>query len=242
MADILKDIGRLYDVRKFFFAFIILAVIFQALAFYTYGSFYWYLGDYLWYMFIFVSLVDAIIIARRAAKRSYVSNLERTLDSYKENFLGSLKIDNQLFDVEPSNVAIINEKPIRIEGRKEHMEKMRDFLETVKSINSKIEEWTAQDDVHDWSEKMNAEIFSKLKVKEDDIDAVAKAKENLKYWLSNYNKNLKKIKESNSKQFESIYEKGMIAITPVILLVTIAVQLGNVTNQLLFHVFGGLGQ
>ncbi|MDX1685900.1 MAG: hypothetical protein R3275_11740 [Saprospiraceae bacterium] len=241
MADVLKDIGRLYDVRKFFLAFIILAICFQVLAFYSYGSFYWYLGDYFWYMFIFVTLVDAIIIARRAAKRSYVGSLERNLESYKDNFRGSLKIDEHIFDVEPSNIAVINDKPIRIEGRKEHMEQMKEFMETVKRINSEVEDrWPDEDDHSDWQEKLDARIFAELKVKEDDIDVIAKSKENLRYWLINYNKNLKKIKEAREKQFESIYEKGMIAITPVVLLITIAVQLGNVTNKLLFHVFGAL--
>lgn len=241
MSDVLKDIGRLYDVRKFFFVFILLALAFQALAFYTYGSFYWYLGDYLWYMFIFVILVDAIIIARRAAKRSYITNLEQGLVNYKDNFIGSLKLDKQIFDVEPSSIAVINEKPIRIEGRKEHMEQMKGFLDTVKKINDQLQDrWPDESDDRGWEERLDAKIFAELKVQEDDIDIVAKSKENLKYWLANYNKNLKRIKEAQSKEFESVYEKGMIAITPVVLLLTIAVQLGNVTNKLLYHVFGAL--
>lgn len=244
MSDFLKDIVRVYNVRRFFVLFIVLAIGFQVLAFYTYGSFYWYLGDYLWYMFVFVILVDAIIIARRMAKRSYISNLERGLVNSKDNFLGSLKLDQQIFDVEPTSIAIINEKPIRIEGRKEHMEQMKSFLDTVKKINEQLHDrWP--DEINDadekgWEERLDSRIFAELKVQPDDIEVVAKAKENLKYWLANYNKNLKRIKEAQSKQFESIYEKGMIAMTPIVLLITIAVQLGNVTNKLLFHVFGNL--
>jgi hypothetical protein len=239
MSDVIKDIGRLYSTKQFFVAFLILVVVFQILAFYTYGSFYWYLGDYFWYMFIFVVLVDVIILARRAARRSYAYDLERRLVNYKENFLDGLKLDNLIFDVEPSDIAIINDKPIKVEGRKEHMVRMREFLDIIKHINEKIKDkWPDVKDQKEWLDKTDAQIFAELKVKKTDIEAVAKSKESLKFWLASYNANLKKLRELE-KGFESTYEKGMIAITPVVLLVTIAFQLGNVTNKLLFHVFGG---
>ena len=240
MGDLLNDIGKLYDVRKFFFTFIILAMAFQVLAIYTYGSFYWYLGDYLWYMFIFVGLVDAIIIIRRTAKRSYVDNLEKSLGNYKENFISSLQLDKRIFDVEPTNIAVINDQPIRVEGRQEHLEKMKEFLDTVRRINQKIEDsWPDEKNMPDWDQKTDAQIFAELKISDTDIDIIAKSKESLKFWLASYNSNLKKLREVKEKKYVSIYEKGMIAVTPVILLVTIAVQLGNVTNKLLYHVFGG---
>ena len=46
MGDLLNDIIRLYDMKKFFWLFVFVVLAMQFVAFTTYGSFYWYLGDY----------------------------------------------------------------------------------------------------------------------------------------------------------------------------------------------------
>jgi len=240
MGELLNDIIRLYDMKKFFFFFILVVLGFQFVAFKTYGSFYWYLGDYMWYLFVFFGLVNMLIITRRRAKEKIKDSFQRNLGNYKDNFIGNLKLDSRIFDVDPTDIAVINDKPIMIEGRKEHMEKMREFLDVVKKIKEKIvDHWPDEENSDWWSDKADAEIFQDLKIKEDDIDEVKQSKESLRFWLGNYNNDLKRLREVSKKDFTSNYEKGIIALTPLILMIVIAVQLGNVTNKLLFHVFGG---
>ena len=241
MGDLLNDIIRLYDMRKFFFFFVVMVVLMQSLAFKTYGSFYWYLGDYLWYLFVFFALVNALLLTRKKAKEKAKEAVKRKLTNYKDNFIGNLKLDSRIYDVEPTDVAVINDRPIVIKGRQEHLEKMREFLDVVRNINEKISDsWPDEKDGEWWNNHVDTDIFNELKIEEDDIEPVKQSKEALKFWLGNYNKDLKKMKEVQEKNFESIFEKGIIAMMPLIFMLVIAVQLGNVTNKLLFHVFGGL--
>ena len=162
------------------------------------------------------------------------------MKQYKENFIGNLKLDSRIFDVDPSEVAVINDQPIVVEGRQEHLEKMREFLNTIKNINEKIEDhWPDEEGGEWWSDRVDAEVFQALKIREDDIEPVKQSKEALKFWLGNYNTDLKKLKEVKKKGADAIYEKGILAMTPLILMFVIALQLANVTNKLLYHVFGG---
>ena len=240
MGDLLNDIIRLYDMKKFFWLFVFVVLAMQFVAFTTYGSFYWYLGDYLWYLFVFFGLVNVLIITRRRAKQKLQESFERKMKQYKENFIGNLKLDSRIFDVDPSEVAVINDQPIVVEGRQEHLEKMREFLNTIKNINEKIEDhWPDEEGGEWWSDRVDAEVFQALKIREDDIEPVKQSKEALKFWLGNYNTDLKKLKEVKKKGADAIYEKGILAMTPLILMFVIALQLANVTNKLLYHVFGG---
>ena len=240
MGDLLNDIIRLYDMKKFFWLFVFVVLAMQFVAFTTYGSFFWYLGDYLWYLFVFFGLVNVLIITRRRAKQKLQESFERKMKQYKENFIGNLKLDSRIFDVEPSEVAVINDQPIVVEGRQEYLEKMREFLNTIKTINEKIEDhWPDEEGGEWWNDRVDSEVFQALKIREDDIDPVKQSKEALKFWLGNYNNDLKKLKEVKQKGAEDIYEKGILAMTPLILMFVIAIQLANVTNKLLYHVFGG---
>lgn len=239
MGDLLNDIIRLYDTKRFFVFFILVVAALQWLAFQTYGSFYWYLGDYLWYLFVFFGLVNFLILTRRRSKQKLKDSYQRKLSHYKDNFIGNLKLDTRIYDVIPSDVAVINDQPIKIEGRQEHMEKMREFLDTVKKINQTItDHWPDEDEKGAWDENVQKEIFASLKVKEDDIDQVKQSKEALKFWFGNYVNDLKKMRTLNDKAFESVFEKGILALTPIILMLVIALQLANITNKLLYHVYG----
>lgn len=231
--SIIQEIEKIYSYRKIVTIFFIEVILFQILAWNTAGNLYWILGDYLWYSFIFLGLIEAISIAKRNAKLYWESTYLSRLEINRSDLLRGIELDLKIFDVEVRDYFIVKDIKINSDEFKSRLEEMRrHYLNSVLRIKDIFN--SLNDNI---DELWNQEIYTNLKklnaLQDDDISIIAQSKKSLESRMGNFNQSLTEYRDIIGSKERTKFEEMKMKILPFLMSLIIAIQLGNITNRLL---------
>ena len=231
--SIIQEIEKIYSFKKIVIIFFVEVIFFQILAWFTAGNLYWIIGDYLWYSFIFLGLIEAINIAKRNAKLSWERTYLQRVELSKHNLLNGIALDLKTFDVEIKDYFEIKNRKIKSNEVKSRLEKMQNHFDTsVLSIKKIID--SLDDDIEKlWNQEVYENLINLNSIVENDISIIVQSKKSLSHRIDNFNGNIIEYRDIISSKEKTRFEDFKMRLLPFLMSLIVAIQLGNITNRLL---------
>jgi len=118
-------------------------------------------GDYLWYLFIFFGLIEAIAIARRKGKLDWEHTLQQRLEHDKLSLLNGIELDLMTFNIKVQDYYEVKGEKIKSDKIKSDLTDMKSYYNDsalkIKAIITSIDD--------DFEKLWNQEIYKNLKKK-----------------------------------------------------------------------------
>lgn len=231
--SIIQEIERRYSFKRIIMIFFIEVILFQILAWFTAGNLYWLIGDYLWYSFIFLGLIEAINIAKRNAKLTWERTYLQRVELHKHNLLNGVALDLRTFDVEIKDYFEIKNKKIKSNEVKSRLEKMKNhYYTSVLSIKKVIDSLNGDIDKL-WNQEVYAKLINLNAIMDDDVSIIIQSKKSLNYSIENFNRSIIEYRDIISSKEKTRFEDFKMRVLPFLMSLIVAIQLGNITNRLL---------
>lgn len=230
---IIAEIENFYSYKKILLVFLIEVFFFQILAWNTSGNINWIIGDYLWYSFIFLGLIEAISIARRRRKLTWESNFLHQIEMHRYHLLSGLELDLRTFDVEVKDYFMIDNVQIHSSELKRKLEKMKNhYHHSVLKIKAILD--SINEDIDNlWNQDIYEQITQLTSPLETDIPIIMQSKNSFLFKVNNYNRSVTGYKDIIRSKEMTSFEEFKMNILPFLMSLIIAIQLGNITNRLL---------